>query len=58
MENTERLRESAERVNAHAASVFIADFLREDQLTRNVRFSRRKQERKKRKRNQDVVVYE
>jgi hypothetical protein len=53
-----RIRESVDRVNAHAASVFIADFLREDQLTRNVRFSRRKQERKKRKRNQDVVVYE
>jgi len=53
-----RIRESVDRVNAHAASVFIAEFLREDQLTRNVRFSRRKQERKKRKRNQDVVVYE
>ena len=43
-----RISESAERVNVHAASVFIADFLRGDQLPRNVRFSRRKQERKKR----------
>ena len=57
VERGARISEDVETINANVASLFILELSRGDQLARNIRFNRRKQERKKRKRNQDSVVY-